>query len=798
MAIERWFIDVEGLLTAANIAVAVSLAGAVGLAVARWIGQAAALRHAVLVAALLLVLLSPLLVGISQTARLSWFAIEVGRNELQVEGSLSDGRVIAPSARGVDGSVLRQVDVKRERARAMAESNDAPIERKMLGETNTESARTGSKSAIRAADEMAAERRAVSPIFRYRLLGTLLVLIWLLGSVVLLVRLARGYLVVFRLRRSLRRGAPVIVRLAERSASRIGLRNVPEVFESDSAPAPLIVGLWRPVIVVPCGIEREVQTRQLEGMLLHEMAHIARHDLWVGVFQRLAAVMFWWQPLVHRLNTRLSAVREDLCDNYVIREHGSGHAYAQVLVDLAARATFVGSLPATIALLEESAGLEARMCRLLDARRSCETKLSCRAMLAVGVSGIVLALLLVTTTFRVSLASNSETNGSVATNGNEIHVADRNELIRAVRTARPGTMILLEPGTYRGGLSFDRLRGTAERPIVIAAADPNSRPIIKGGSFCIQLTDPAYVELRDLVLTGARHNGLNIDDGGSYDSPAHHVVLSGLVVKDNGSDANHDGIKLSGLDDFHVENCLIERWGKKGSGIDMVGCHRGVVSGSTFREGGRVFGSGVQMKGGSAEITVRYCRFEDAGARAVNIGGSTGLPYFRPKRPGYEAKEITVEDCTFSGSMAPIAFVGVDGANVHHNTIYRPTRWAVRILQENQGGGFVACRNGRFANNIIVYRSDEMVSAVNVGAGTSPKSFLFAGNYWYCLDRPEKTRRAVRLPVEERNGVYDTDPMFIEPRQGNLKLKQNSPVRDAGARSRASDDTKQRKSRGRR
>ena len=178
----------------------------------------------------------------------------------------------------------------------------------------------------------------------------------------------------------------------------------------------------------------------------------------------------------------------------------------------------------------------------------------------------------------------------------------------------------------------------------------------------MHLTDPAYVELHDLVISKARGNGLNIDDGGSYDTPAHHVVLRRLVVRDVGSDGNHDGLKLSGLDDFTVEECTVERWGKRGSAIDMVGCHQGFLRGCTIREGDATNANGVQAKGGSRDISILQCRFENAGGRGVNLGGSTGLPYFRPKPQGYEAKDITVEDCTFLGSMAPIAFVGVDGA----------------------------------------------------------------------------------------------------------------------------------------
>jgi hypothetical protein len=73
----------------------------------------------------------------------------------------------------------------------------------------------------------------------------------------------------------------------------------------------------------------------------------------------------------------------------------------------------------------------------------------------------------------------------------------------------------------------------------------------------------------------------------------------------------------------------------------------------------------------------------------VNIGGSTGIPYFRPPLdqwpagvPKSEARNIVVEGNTFIGSLSPICFVGVDGATVRFNTIYKPGKWAFRILQE--------------------------------------------------------------------------------------------------------------------
>ncbi|MEZ6064934.1 MAG: hypothetical protein R3B90_04335 [Planctomycetaceae bacterium] len=189
---------------------------------------------------------------------------------------------------------------------------------------------------------------------------------------------------------------------------------------------------------------------------------------------------------------------------------------------------------------------------------------------------------------------------SPAEEGQTVDVSNREELIAAVRAAVPGTTVRLSSGEYAGGLSFDGLRGTRARPIVIEARDAARPPEIVGGGSGIHLRAPAYVQLRGLVLRNASGNGLNIDDGGNAGEPARGIHLSGIQVRDVGPKGNHDGIKLSGLSDFVVEDCVIERWGESGSAVDMVGCHAGEVRGCQFRYRGDIFGNGVQTKGGSA------------------------------------------------------------------------------------------------------------------------------------------------------------------------------------------------------
>lgn len=362
--------------------------------------------------------------------------------------------------------------------------------------------------------------------------------------------------------------------------------------------------------------------------------------------------------------------------------------------------------------------------------------------------------------------------------GTDVRVADNESLARAVRAAKPGTRILIAPGTYRGGISAS-IRGSKGNPVVMRAADPQSPPRIVGGGSGIHLTQSSYVEVHDLILERATGNGINIDDGGNIKTPSHNILLKNLVVRDLPS-GNHDAIKLSGVVDSHVVWCLVERWG--GSGVDMVGCNRVTVSNCTLQGGGD---SGVQAKGGSRDIWITECFFDDYGQRGINAGGSTGMQFFRwsPAVPvegqKYEAKDVRISNNTFVGGTTPMAFVGVDGATAEQNTIVNPNRWAIRILQENREPGFVPSRKVTYSRNLVVFSSSKWSEGgVNIGTGTAPQTFAFKENFWFCRDNP--ARSTPKLPTKELNGVYGKDPLLT----ADFKVPSGSPAVGFGNRSR--------------
>jgi hypothetical protein len=330
----------------------------------------------------------------------------------------------------------------------------------------------------------------------------------------------------------------------------------------------------------------------------------------------------------------------------------------------------------------------------------------------------------------------------------DIRVADSAQLRAALGRPAPGTTLLLEPGVYEGGLYLQNIAGAEGAPVIIQGAEPNDPPVFRGGAVALQLADCSYVTLRHLQVTGFPGNGINIDDGGSFATPAHHIVLEDVTILETGPQGNHDALKMSGVDHFVVRRCRFEAWG--GSGIDMVGCHHGVVEDCLFvGRPGFSQDNGVQLKGGAEDVLVQCCLFQNAGQRAVNLGGSTGLQYFRPRVQGYEAKNITIAGNRFEGSLAPVAWVTADGGHVHHNTIVRPEKWVLRILQETADARFAPSHGGVFEHNLVLFDSRVQVF-VNVGPRTAPETFVFRHNAWY--DTEDSRRPA--LPVPEEDGMY--------------------------------------------
>ena len=109
---------------------------------------------------------------------------------------------------------------------------------------------------------------------------------------------------------------------------------------------PAVVGLWRPVVVLPQFLVQERTLAEMKPMLAHELVHIRRGDLWVGLFRHCVRSLWWFHPFVWKTSTAVRQGAERCCDEEVIDALNiSPRAYADMLLAVLERKQELRAVP---------------------------------------------------------------------------------------------------------------------------------------------------------------------------------------------------------------------------------------------------------------------------------------------------------------------------------------------------------------------------------------------------------------------------------------------------------------------
>ncbi len=163
----------------------------------------------------------------------------------------------------------------------------------------------------------------------------LIVLLWMAGVIVLLLRLLGGWWRIHRLHRASRASAPSTWSGAtERIAALIGVDRRVHVVDSPHVDTPTVIGCLTPVVLLPVAALAALSPSQVEAILAHELAHIRRHDFLVNLLQTFAETVLFYHPAVWWLSARIRTEREHCCDLVAISVCGDAVSYAEALVEL--------------------------------------------------------------------------------------------------------------------------------------------------------------------------------------------------------------------------------------------------------------------------------------------------------------------------------------------------------------------------------------------------------------------------------------------------------------------------------
>jgi bla regulator protein BlaR1 len=180
---------------------------------------------------------------------------------------------------------------------------------------------------------------------------------------------------------------PVWIGVIERVSQAVGLRRAVQLLESVSTEVPVVVGWLRPVVLVPSSVLIGLDPRQLELILVHELAHVRRGDYLINLIQVAIETLLFYHPVVRWISSRVREERENCCDDLVVRTCGDRLAYARALLELEG----MRGLAATAAMSSAGGNLAVRIRRIIGMpapQKGAADWLTGVALTAIGVASL--------------------------------------------------------------------------------------------------------------------------------------------------------------------------------------------------------------------------------------------------------------------------------------------------------------------------------------------------------------------------------------------------------------------------
>lgn len=190
---------------------------------------------------------------------------------------------------------------------------------------------------------------------------------WVFGALLMTARTALQWRAVEALRRTAQPLPPAWLPTIDSLARSLGMRP-PRVALSSACDTPLVLGVLRPLVLLPAGLLHGVSPAVIEAALAHELMHLRRLDPWLQAAQTAVEILLFFNPAVWWMSWRVAVEREHACDEAVLRARDQPPLpYARALLEL--EAWRQRPSPA-LSLAFGGPGLRARILRLVGPRRT--------------------------------------------------------------------------------------------------------------------------------------------------------------------------------------------------------------------------------------------------------------------------------------------------------------------------------------------------------------------------------------------------------------------------------------------
>ncbi len=211
---------------------------------------------------------------------------------------------------------------------------------------------------------------------------------WLVGFAFFGLRLFGGLAYVHRLRYSgIESLDPVWQHRLNQLTDRLNLKRKVKIQASDLVQVPAVIGVMKPLILLPVGLVNRLEVEEVEAILVHELGHIWRQDYLFNIIQSIIEVLFYFNPAVWWISALIRVERENCCDDMAVELCGNSLLYAKSLMQLQIDEARSPALAMT--LVGKKMPLLKRVQRILDPSHnhsSAMEKLMITLLLLIGLS----------------------------------------------------------------------------------------------------------------------------------------------------------------------------------------------------------------------------------------------------------------------------------------------------------------------------------------------------------------------------------------------------------------------------
>lgn len=217
------------------------------------------------------------------------------------------------------------------------------------------------------------------------------ILAWAVGSVLLLGWMLMRWRQVWRAAHQAESAPEWLRGLLSEARSQTCVRRRVDIRLTPQALSPAVCGFFRPVILLSHSLVAELTPAQLRAVLVHELIHVRRRDVWLNGVQALLQAAYWWHPLLWLANGRIRRLREEAVDDAVMLVlNDDAETYAPTLLHVAKLALLrpLTSL-GLVGIFESKSALRARIQRLVNFSPSRKAGLTWLAFLGIGAFALV-------------------------------------------------------------------------------------------------------------------------------------------------------------------------------------------------------------------------------------------------------------------------------------------------------------------------------------------------------------------------------------------------------------------------